>query len=87
MSNPSAYHRPEFHWKADSGAADTPSGLATFTYREFNTDRIVTKTLRFESFVMGHEVSRLLDVAHSAGYEKGIRDTKFAVEKALRGMP
>lgn len=74
MRKISAYYKPGFAWLADSNAPDVKSGVATFTYEQFDSGEIETLQLRFESFAAAHIVSRLLDVAHKAGYEKGIAE-------------
>ena len=69
-----AYDKPAFSWLADSNAPDVKSGVATFTYAQFDSGEIFTEFLRFESFATAHAVSKLLDAAHKAGHEKGIAE-------------
>lgn len=69
-----AYDKPAFSWLSDSNAPDVTSGLATFTYEQFDSGEIDTLQLRFKSFAAAHAVIKLLDVAHKAGYEKGIAE-------------
>lgn len=71
MTEISAYSRPAFSWLADSNAPDVKSGVATFTYKQFDTGKVETLQLRFESFITAYTVNNLLDVAHKAGCEKG----------------
>ena len=69
-----AYDKPAFSWLADSNAPDVTSGVAMFTYEQFDSGEIFTEFFRFESFATAHAVSKLLGVAYKAGYEKGIAE-------------
>jgi hypothetical protein len=79
MNEISAYNRPTFSWLADSSAPDVTSGVATFTYKLFDSGKIETLQLPFESFLTAYTVNILLDVAHEAGYEKGFAEYRAKV--------
>jgi hypothetical protein len=73
MTEISVYDKPTFSWLTDSNAPDVKSGVATFTYRQSDSGRLTTATIRFESFATANEIDWLLSVAHEAGYKKGLR--------------
>lgn len=78
-----AYDKPAFSWLADSNAPDVTSGVATFTYEQFDSGEIDTVRLRFESFATAHTVSKLMGITHKAGYEKGIAEYRSKMIELL----
>ena len=87
MTEISSYDKPTFSWLADSNAPDVKSGVATFTYKQFDSDRLITVTIRFESFAIANKISWLLSVAHEAGWEKGFAEFRAKVNAITGGKP